>query len=469
MKCYCNIVVQLSVTKPKKQKMIVGKNRGLILLVGAMLFSSTLARASLWVTGYYPGYEQGALPASAIDYTALTHIVHFALVPAANGTIDASANVISPANVTDAVSKAHQAGKKILICIGGQGSSFSGVSDPTYLNNLVSNTVSFMQTNGYDGIDLDWEPVVSTDQTNFTNFVVKLRTAMNTVVPRPLFTIAMPATSPVDVGPTILGLVKSQFDQINLQTYDFSGPYEGWFTWFDAPIYDGGAEFPNNGGTPPSIDGMISLYKGAGFNPAQLGIGIHFEGYIWSGGTTTTNSNGVSVPRQAWNTAPTVTYDVKYKTLIQSYSTNQYYWDTNAQAAYFSVTNQGANNQFVSYDDARACGSKISYARNNGLGGVILFELADDHTGNGPDPLLEAVKAAVATPGAVTIQRDGQSNVLSFTSAPLGSYNIQYTTNLVSSVWNSLLITNETGAGGVRQVIDTTNQPRRFYRVKTPP
>lgn len=166
---------------------------------------------------------------------------------------------------------------------------------------------------------------------------------------------------------------------------------------------------------------MINLYLTNGFTAGKLGIGIHFEGYIWSGGTTTSNANGVSIPRQAWNTAPTVAYDVPYKTLVADYSTNLYHWDTNAQAAYFSVTNQGANNQFISFDDTRACGSKISYARNNGLGGVILFELADDHPATGPDPLLEAVRQALATPGAMTIQSEGQSNLLSFTSAPLGS------------------------------------------------
>jgi chitinase len=451
--------------------MSIDSKPGLIFLAGASLLISTFARADIWSTGYYPGYTQTTLPASAIDYGALTHIVHFALLPGQNGAVDATTNVITPSGTSSLIQYAHAAGKKVLICIGGQGSTFEGVTNATYLSNLVSNTVSFMHTNGYDGVDVDWEPVQASDQTGLTNFIAKLRIALNAISPRPLLTIAMPATSPTSLGPSILSLVQNDFDQINLQTYDFSGPYEGWFTWFDSPIYDGGAEFPNNGGTPPSINGMVSLYLTNGFAANKIGIGIHFEGYIWSGGETTTNSNGVSVPRQPWDVAPSVTYDVPYTNLVAEYNTNEYVWDTSAQAAYYSISNAGANNQFVSFDDTRACESKVSYARNNGLGGVILFELCDDHYANNSDPLLQAVKAALNTPGKMTIQRDGGSNLLSFTSAPLGSYEVQWTTNLVTPVWNTLLITNETGVGGLKQFTDSlpAGQTARYYRVQTPP
>src|ERR1700734_1216224 len=146
--------------------MIRGK-RGLILLAGALFIFSTPVRADLWCTAYYPGYEQGTLPASAIDYEAVTHIVHFALLPGPNGAVDATTNVLTQPNITNLLYYAHQAGKKVLVCIGGQGSSFEGVTNSTYLNNLVSNTASFMHTNGYDGVDLDWEPVLSSDQAGF--------------------------------------------------------------------------------------------------------------------------------------------------------------------------------------------------------------------------------------------------------------------------------------------------------------
>ena len=51
---------------------------------------SMVARADLWRTGYYPGWEQSGMPASNIDFTALTHIIHFSVVPNSNGTLDSS-------------------------------------------------------------------------------------------------------------------------------------------------------------------------------------------------------------------------------------------------------------------------------------------------------------------------------------------------------------------------------------------
>ena len=90
-----------------------------------------------------------------------------------------------------------------------------------------------------------------------------------------------------------------------------------------------------------------------------------------------------------------------YNTIMSGYyQSNLYHWDTNGQAAYLSISNANpANDMFISYDDQRTCQSKVSYARNHGLGGVMIWELAQDHQNGQPDPLLQAVKQALATPG----------------------------------------------------------------------
>jgi hypothetical protein len=84
--------------------------------------------------------------------------------------------------------------------------------------------------------------------------------------------------------------------------------------------------------------------------------------------------------------------------------------------------------------------------------------------------LLQAIKQTLATPGLVALQRVGQNVSLDFTSTPLGSYRVQWSSNLTS--WSSLLVTNVslTWAGGVIQATDSVSgQACRFYRVKTPP
>ncbi len=217
------------------------------------------------------------MPASTIDFAALTHIIHFSLVPNADGSLDSNVNVISPANSTDIVSRAHAAGRKVLICVGGANTQvgFQAATSAANRGGFITNLVTFMSARGYDGIDIDWEPLDAIDAYAFTNFVNSLRTAMDAVTPRPLLTVAI-ASPPTPAA--VVASVMDKFDQINLMTYDLSGPYSGWVTWFNAPIYDGGYKFPSTGRLVPSTDGMVTSLVDAGVPAGKLGIGIAFFG-----------------------------------------------------------------------------------------------------------------------------------------------------------------------------------------------
>src|SRR3954463_10375795 len=104
--------------------------RSLIVVLFLACFAP--ARAEIWRTGYFPGWEQDAMPASALDFTAITHIIHFAATPMADGTLSTNANGLTLAKSTDVVSRTHTAGRKALICIGGGGSQagFQGAASP---------------------------------------------------------------------------------------------------------------------------------------------------------------------------------------------------------------------------------------------------------------------------------------------------------------------------------------------------
>jgi chitinase len=159
------------------------------------------------------------------------------------------------------------------------------------------------------------------------------------------------------------------------------------------------------------------------------------------------------------------------------YQSNRYHWDSVAQAAYLSITNTPASNDmFVSYDDAHACQDKVSYARNLGLGGVMLWELENEYMPSQPvgqrTPLTSALKQALATPQISTIQNNGTNVSVSFTGAPLGLYNVQWSSDLSLETWNTL--TNNVASTGSNvqniQVTDPTpaTLPARFYRIQTP-
>lgn len=436
------------------------------LFITSLCCCASPARADVWCAGYFPGWEQGGMPASNIDFSVITHVIHFSVVPNTDGTLDTNINVIAPSYTADVVSRAHAANRQALICVGGGGTSFQGAVSSANLSAFITHLTNFMAVGGYDGIDVDWEPLPDSDKTSFTNFITHLRSALDAFSTHKLLSVAVP----VGTTPSLIASVQAKFDQINLMTYDLSGPWSGWVTWFNAPIYNEGLTFASVPGEyVPSIDGAVTNFLAAGIATNKLGIGIPFYGDVWRGGAGT-STGGATQPNQDWTTAPTVTAYTYNDLMSSNFTAAQYHYDSNAQAAWFSVTNtQTANDMFISFNDPRSCAAIASYARNRGLGGCIIWELAQDHHANKPDPLLQGIKEALQTPGILDLQRIGQNITLDFISAPLGEYQVQWSSNF--TMWSSLVDTNVslTWTGGVIQATDSIlSDPFRFYRVKTP-
>jgi chitinase len=373
-----------------------------------------------WVTAYYAGWQQGYLPATSVDYSAVTHICHFALIPNANGSIDDQGNSVNATNAASVISAAHAAGKKVLITVGGWNteSAFMSATGSGTRATFVSNLVTLMHSRGYDGIDIDWEPLNSGDAANYTAFVTDLRNAMNAISPRPMLTMATGWSAAISAS------VASQMDQINLMTYDISGPWPGWVTWHNSATVSGGQKI---GTQLISADDFVNTWSGAGVPLAKLGIGIDFYGYVWSGGSGTT-TGGATAPAQSWTTAPSVQGNVPYYSIMSTYyQPANYRWDATAQAAYLSFDNTGsANDKFISYDDESTCAAKINYTRTKGIGGVIIWELGGGYRATMPagqrDLLLQAIKQAVGgtptpdtTPPAVSLSSPSNGSTVSNT------------------------------------------------------
>lgn len=424
------------------------------------------AHAGLRTVAYYAGWMQDHLPAAEVDFGALTHVVHFALVPNPDGTLDDATNVVTAGNAADVVARAHAAGTKALISVGGAGSAdgFRGACSPANLPLFVANIVAVARSRGYDGVDLDWEPLEPTDAALCTSLVNGLRTALDACSPRPLLTAA------VATQPGLVAALQHQFDQVNLMTYDLAGPWPGWATWFNSPLHDGGFRLPGTGAPAPSAGGMVDTFAAAGVAPEKLGVGIDFYGRVWSGGTGT-STGGASLPRQSWAGAPQMTSAAYHEIMTTFYQPQLRAWDAAAQAAWLGIDAAGsADDRFISYDDEAACRAKVGYAARRGLGGVMIWELGGgyrpDQPGGGRDPLLQAVKQAVRETLVMTSIRAGGGDVtVEFSSAIGQSYRVEWSADLLPGSWAGLA--EVTAAGPVTRVTDPggDSHPRRFYRV----
>ncbi len=354
--------------------------------------------AQLWTTAYYPGDAGRTLPVAEIDFSTVTHLVHFAAIPNPDGSLNLSANGIVRPAADALIVRAHAAGRKVLICVGGAETApgFRAATSPAHRAAFASAVVKLMAQWGYDGIDLDWEPLAASDFPAFTNLVRDLRAGMDGY-PGKILTAAASAYpiygDPPNSEYALYASLQPYFAQINIMTYDLSGAYDGWVSWFNSPIYDGGRRFPSTGAPLPSIDGAVRGFLAHGVAPGKLGIGVAFYGDVWT---------GVWQPLQGWKTPPTV-QQMPYSTIMSSlFQPAAFHWDAKSQAAWLGLPHSDRPAEFVSFDNEQACQLKVQYARDHALGGVMIWQLAHGHRLDLPagqrDPLLQAIKQSLASP-----------------------------------------------------------------------
>lgn len=365
----------------------------------------------LWVGAYLASWEHyapptgnwGRLPTEQIDWDAFTHLYYFSLNVNSDGTlseIEPYQNV-GPDRINSVVSAARLNNTPVLFSVGGWGNyeGFSKAITSEIRPDFIRNLISIMTHWGFNGIDLDMEPIRDEDVENYKRFVIELHEELQSIR-------TQTNTSPLLVAatawqPEMFSELQHYFDQINLMTYDFSGAWNGWVSWHNSPVYSGGKTFPGSNKPLPSVDRMVTEFKNAGLEPSKIGIGIDFYGYVWQGGSGT-ETGGVTHPNQQWDTPPSVTDNVPYHRIMDEYYQPEYFkWDEEAQAAYISIDRPGASEDlFISFEEERAIEKKIRYAYENRLGGVFIWELSGGYQTKKPagqrDLLLKVVKETFA-------------------------------------------------------------------------
>lgn len=358
--------------------------------------------AQPWVTGYLPAYHHNGHDIAFMtpdDYGMLTHIAHASAMPRPDGTLDTDTNSYQPESRRRAVQLAHEHQRPILLVITGQHEQFSAAIRPANQQTFIHNILQLLDTDGYDGVDIDMEPVTldeNQDNPDFTAFITELHQALQT---RSSAILGRPPLLTTAIGSRdrhIMASLADKFDQINLMSYDMAQPYEGWIPWFDGALRNGGLVFPGFSHEVPSIENWVNDFLQAGVPRRKLGIGISFDVACWQGGETAAGQ-GVTLPRESWLKPPQYfkrSYaDMHKQNLIPA----SYQWDDPAQMAWFSVdATDPAQDMFCNFNDAQAIAAKIEFARQQGLGGVIIWELGLDQRDDQPEGQRRPLRHAVA-------------------------------------------------------------------------
>jgi chitinase len=293
-------------------------------------------------------------------------------------------------------------GIRILFSIGGGGnlSKFADVSaNAASRQAFVQSCLQFLQHNGFDGIDIDWEFPNRGNQhpeqrENFTAMLSEFRTQLNaqgkTDGRAYLLTIAAPAGQNEAMG-LELDKIQPLLDWINLMTYNYYDE-NSTTTNLDGALFPVAAD-PGN--KMYNTDSVVRTYLAGGIPGNKIMIGVVFYGHAWKG--VPAAQNGLYQPPQGPFADPNVpegTWNIEGKIAYQSlqkYYLNapdwKVYWQAEAQAPWLYNAEKGA---FVTYDNAQSLTAKADYVTMNHLGGVMIWQIGADDADN---TLLKALAA----------------------------------------------------------------------------
>ena len=273
----------------------------------------------------------------------------------------------------------------------------------------------------FDGIDLDWEFPHEEDAANFGALLTEFRRQMDALRPGLRLSVAV-GPSPRMYPGVDLAAVSRVVDQMGVMNYDYNGPWNP-KTGFLAPLY---------GETGGTVERSILAYKEAGVPAAKLLLGMPFYGYGWKE-VARTGENGLlqmgksirgdrpySYLRTLVPAGPEVIAPAGVKAqpdaaaALPAASLPAAESAVKAEAAGAGTAKTPAafvlyrdprskapwlydGDTFWTYDDPVSIGAKASFAVEQGLGGVMAWELSED---TDDAALLRAAKRGLElTPG----------------------------------------------------------------------
>ncbi len=274
------------------------------------------------VVGYLPTWRN--MSPELLDLDTLTHICIAFANPTGSGNevdFDSKQSEVGPL-----VEAAHAKGVKVLASIAGAagGEAVRSKLEAGNVDAFVSSLVTFMNSYGLDGIDVDIEGY-NVDHT-YEPFVKKLSAAIGQ---DKLLTAAVANWNGDDFSDGAL----AEYDFINVMSYDHCG------TWTDA------CEHSSPGDTQQDMNYWVNT---RGYAADKTVLGVPFYGYCW----------GSSCPGEAMTYADILSY-------YPEQSTTDYFSGSGYQ---------------VSHNSPATIASKATLAKQ--YGGVMIWELGQDASGD---------------------------------------------------------------------------------------
>jgi len=341
----------------------------LIPITTSALPKRLIADYGYWSRTFNPPYSSANIP-----FSKITHVNHDGVHIKSDGTLYVPNGFREPQLLT----LAHAANVQVLLLLGGVGATFNSVcGNDTLRGKLVSAVTTFINDNGYDGVDVDWEFPAAANRESMVSFMSELRNELPT--PRYYLSIDIPGWGRDMYDFDSLGKI---IDFFNVMTYDYAGPwtYDG---QLNSPIFPDPSNPDDRGSVKESID---SLLINETVSPSQINMGTPFFGFYYEnvaklwGLCSDCNITVHSEP-----------YGRYIKKLLNQ--TEWIYHEEEISQVPYLLRADGKPG-FITYDSPNSTYTRVWYSVwDRGLGGTFMWALDQDYDGQSQD-LLDAMYTA---------------------------------------------------------------------------
>jgi spore germination protein YaaH/flagellar hook assembly protein FlgD len=369
------------------------------------------------VFGFLPYWELTD-SSTRLDWEKLSTVAYFGVGVAANGDLqkqngDGSTTVgwsgWTSAAMTKVMNNAHASGARVVLTVQSFAWTSAGVARQRSLlgssanrANLARQIAAAVRDRGADGVNLDFEPIISTYSDEFTALVRTIRTELNKV--HRGYQVTFDTSGWIGNYPIGDATASGGADAVVVMGYDYrtgSSSVAGSVAPIAGPTYD--------------IGDTIRAYL-ARIPASKVILGVPYYGRAWSTSSSALNAKNVSGAKNGASTT------VVYGTAVTFAADHGRKWDSTEGVAWTVYRRKNCTAKYgcvnpwreLYYDDAKALGLKYDLINHYNLRGAGIWALGYDGTRTELYAMLKAKFITDTVPPVISA---------SFLSGPLVSPN----------------------------------------------
>jgi spore germination protein YaaH/flagellar hook assembly protein FlgD len=357
------------------------------------------------VFGFLPYWELTD-PSTRLDWEDLSTIAYFGVGAAGNGDLqkknsDGSTTVgwsgWTSSKMTGVINAAHASGARVVLTVQSFAWTSAGVARQKALlgsssarSNLARQIAAAVRDRGADGVNLDFEPIISGYGDEFTALVRSVRANLNVIARG--YQLTFDSTGWIGNYPIENATASGGADAVVVMGYDYRGSSSN-------PV---GSVAPIGG---PSYDVGDTIRSYVARLPAsKVILGVPYYGRAWSTASTALHAANISGTKYGSSTT------VVYGTAAQYAADHGRRWDPVEGVAWTVYHRQNCTATYgcvnpvreIYYDDDRALGLKYDLINRYNLRGAGIWALGYDGTRSELYGLLKAKFITDMVPPAIT-------------------------------------------------------------------